>query len=45
MDAFLYIAIGMTALTILVGLGAIVNAIRISRRRHSQDSTDRRAVA
>lgn len=36
MDIVLYVAIGATALTVLVGLAAIVNAIQVNKRMHSQ---------
>jgi len=44
MDIVLYVAIGATALTVLVGIAAIVNAILLNKRMHSQGSADRRAV-
>lgn len=45
MDTILYIAIGVATLTAIVGLAAIVNAIQVNKRMHSQDSADRRVVA
>jgi len=36
MDTILYAAIAVTALTVVVGIAAIVNAILVNKRMHSR---------
>jgi len=36
MDTILYVAIAVAALTVVIGLAAIANAIRVNKRMHSR---------